>query len=331
DTSGLYLRLALTDTNCSRHKPKGRALPVLSRLCRAVMWSYSKSGIVPQLVNQYNDIIEQNLCQTIQLNELRNNSMDSECNDGCVESESVSRNETRDNFSTLTNKDSNHYNSNASQMPHNSIAVEEDIPKSIQSDSKLNTETLAKGSDAVIPEPNNMPIEKPVKESEPNECDLNKSKETKPIEPKESYKLNAIKVNPVLEKLMSRRRHTFVMKTIVPKEICGVCGDCIQFSEKYKQCVDCIAISHMNCSAKLPVPCIRYTNPTLKPSKLISNYVYPSFKPSIPALIIHCIREVEERCHECSPNSLYVMNSEVCGDTEVNRKIKLINKCHKLG
>lgn len=30
-------------------------------------------GIVPQLVNQYNDLIEQNLCQTINLNEFRDN------------------------------------------------------------------------------------------------------------------------------------------------------------------------------------------------------------------------------------------------------------------
>jgi hypothetical protein len=43
---------------------------------------------------------------------------------------------------------------------------------------------------------------------------------------------------------------------------------------------------------------------------MLSNYAYPAFKPSIPAILIHCCREIEERSHESSLNGLYIMKSE---------------------
>ena len=163
-------------------------------------------------------------------------------------------------------------------------------------------------SQTVGPLKNNQIRSDQNKQKDSHSCD---SKEEEEVNECQSIKeLIPIEINEVLKYLIKRRKHSFVTKTVVPKEICGICGQTIKFSEKYVQCVDCIAISHMVCASNLPVPCIRYTNPNLRPSKLISNYVYPAFRPSIPALLIHCVREVEQRCHETSPKSLYVMNSE---------------------
>ena len=141
-----------------------------------------------------------------------------------------------------------------------------------------------------------------------------------------------IKLNPILEQLINRRKHNFLTKTVVSKEICGICDQSINFSEKYVHCVDCIAISHVMCANQLPVPCIRYTNPNLRPSKSISNYVYPAFRPSIPSLLIHCIREVEQRCQESCPDTLYVLNSEGLKQVKelINTLIKSKNEFHLL-
>ena len=100
------------------------------------MLRHSKVGIVPQLVNQYNDIIESIECQTIQLNQFRNNSIECDCIDESVGS--VTRDPTCDNSLLLTNKES----INASQNSHKSVAVEEDRQTCNPSDSQENKEFL---------------------------------------------------------------------------------------------------------------------------------------------------------------------------------------------
>jgi hypothetical protein len=142
------------------------------------------------------------------------------------------------------------------------------------------------------------------------ECELSSNESKTNTQNEVQNEIIRIKLNQILEDLMIRRKHSFVTKTIVPKEICGICCETIKFSEKYIQCIDCIAISHLDCAPKIALPCIPYTNHNLKPSKIISNYVYPSFKPSIPAILIHCCREIEERSFENVFNDLYVMKFE---------------------
>lgn len=164
------------------------------------------------------------------------------------------------------------------------------------------------------------------------DCGLNDNKDPEGPKNQAIKELVPIKLNLILEQLIRGRKHNFLTKTIVAKEICGICGQSIGFSEKYVHCVDCLAISHVVCATQLPVPCIRYTNPNLRPSKSITNYVYPAFRPSIPALLIHCVREVEQRCQESCPDSLYVVNSEGLKQVKdlLNALIKSKNAFHLL-
>lgn len=108
--------------------------------------------------------------------------------------------------------------------------------------------------------------------------------------------------NVLLEKLQNVYRHNFVVKTVVTDSrrqsgnVQCICGQPFTFSDKHLQCITCLSKCHTNCAANIPTPCIRFVDPTLKPSKMISNFVYPRSKPSIPSLIITCCRDIELKC-----------------------------------
>lgn len=138
------------------------------------------------------------------------------------------------------------------------------------------------------------------------EFDKNKLKEPATFKVLPTY-------NVLLEKLQNVYRHNFVVKTQVvdigsrvaaalgksgPTEsgLQCLCGQPFNFSDKTLQCILCLTKCHTNCASTVPTPCIKFVDPNLRPSKLISNYVYPRSRPSVPALLIRCCREIEAKC-----------------------------------
>src|SRR5699024_4815946 len=68
------------------------------------------------------------------------------------------------------------------------------------------------------------------------------------------------------------------------------------FSDKTLQCILCLTKCHTSCASTVPTPCIKFVDPNLRPSKLISNYVYPRSRPSVPSILVNCCREIEAKC-----------------------------------
>lgn len=114
-----------------------------------------------------------------------------------------------------------------------------------------------------------------------------------------------------LKTVLCPTSHNFIVKTQVvdlgsrvaaalgksaPTEGQCMCGEPFTFSDKTLQCLFCLTKCHTHCGPSLPTPCIKYVDPNLRPSKLISNYVYPRSRPSCPALLVNCCREIEAKC-----------------------------------
>lgn len=105
------------------------------------------------------------------------------------------------------------------------------------------------------------------------------------------------------EKLLSRQ-HTFCPKTVIKAETCGPCGKRIKFYRTVYRCSRCNAICHPECKYQVPLPCIpvcetpKSTGTGSRRGTLISDHV-PSTAPMVPALVVHCIQEVERRGLDC--------------------------------
>ncbi|KAH7950449.1 hypothetical protein HPB49_024136 [Dermacentor silvarum] len=105
------------------------------------------------------------------------------------------------------------------------------------------------------------------------------------------------------EKLLSRQ-HTFCPKTVIKAESCGPCGKRIKFYRTVYRCSRCNAICHPECKYQVPLPCIpvcetpKSTGTGCRRGTLISDHV-PSTAPMVPALVVHCIQEVERRGLDC--------------------------------
>ncbi|KAF9800319.1 hypothetical protein SFRURICE_002888, partial [Spodoptera frugiperda] len=94
------------------------------------------------------------------------------------------------------------------------------------------------------------------------------------------------------------RQHNFVAKNFYKRETCGPCGKTIKFAKLGVKCETCRAQTHPECRALLPLPCVA---PGPGPRRVnapqegcISDYA-PSTPPMVPALLVHCINEVEKR------------------------------------
>lgn len=100
-------------------------------------------------------------------------------------------------------------------------------------------------------------------------------------------------------KLLSRM-HTFCPKTVIKSESCGPCGKRIKFYKTAYKCNRCRSVCHVECKDQVPLPCIPASQtPTQggtagRRGTIISDYVTPT-PPMVPALVIHCIQEVERR------------------------------------
>jgi len=93
------------------------------------------------------------------------------------------------------------------------------------------------------------------------------------------------------------RPHTFSTKTMIMAETCGVCSEKIRFGSIAAKCTECRTFVHRGCRSKLNVNCLpQNTTPVLKHGTMgnISDYT-PNMPPMVPALIVHCVNEIETR------------------------------------
>lgn len=94
------------------------------------------------------------------------------------------------------------------------------------------------------------------------------------------------------------RQHNFVAKNFYKRETCGPCGKTIKFAKLGVKCEWCRAQAHPECRALLPLPCVapgpNVRRPNAHQEGCIADYA-PSTPPMVPALLVHCINEVEKR------------------------------------
>jgi Rac GTPase-activating protein 1 len=92
-----------------------------------------------------------------------------------------------------------------------------------------------------------------------------------------------------------QRNHTFFTKTLMRIETCQVCNKKIRFGRNCLKCRDCRSLCHPECKAKVPLPCI----PSVPTPKKIQDAGLASFCPNsiprVPAILVHCITEIERR------------------------------------
>lgn len=95
---------------------------------------------------------------------------------------------------------------------------------------------------------------------------------------------------------LNSRTHIFCTKTVIRPETCSPCGRRIKFYKQALKCQDCRATCHPECKDQVPLPCVPVSHtPTNKGTMgVIADYT-PTVPPMIPALIVHCIKEVELR------------------------------------
>ncbi|XP_033104856.1 rac GTPase-activating protein 1-like [Anneissia japonica] len=92
-----------------------------------------------------------------------------------------------------------------------------------------------------------------------------------------------------------QRPHTFVTKTVIKPESCNPCGKRIKFGKYALKCKDCRAVCHPDCKEMVALPCVpSASTPGKKLSNTLGDYV-PTSSPLVPAIVVHCIAEVERR------------------------------------
>lgn len=99
------------------------------------------------------------------------------------------------------------------------------------------------------------------------------------------------------------RPHNFSEKTFLKPETCTVCQKRIRFGSSGFKCADCRACVHQDCRDKFTVTCVPQSasTPIVKSGQLglVGDYT-PNIAPMVPALIVHCVNEIETRgLHEC--------------------------------
>ncbi|XP_014665072.1 PREDICTED: rac GTPase-activating protein 1-like [Priapulus caudatus] len=92
------------------------------------------------------------------------------------------------------------------------------------------------------------------------------------------------------------KQHAFVTKTIIKPETCTPCGKRIKFGKVALKCKDCKATCHQDCKDQVPLPCVSIvgTPTSVTTVGFVADFA-PPYPPYIPALIVHCVKEVERR------------------------------------
>ncbi|KAK7066038.1 Rac GTPase-activating protein 1, partial [Halocaridina rubra] len=95
---------------------------------------------------------------------------------------------------------------------------------------------------------------------------------------------------------MNARKQSFHSKTIYKAENCQPCGKRIKFGKTSLKYRDCHATCHPKCRESVSIPCVpAATTPNTKGYRgTIADYT-PIIPPMVPALVVHCCNEVENR------------------------------------
>ncbi|EDW35852.1 GL16993 [Drosophila persimilis] len=92
------------------------------------------------------------------------------------------------------------------------------------------------------------------------------------------------------------RNHTFSQKTFLRGDNCVQCQKRIRFGAVGLRCRDCPVRCHIDCRYLLTVSCVPQSGtPTTKTMTGYLSDFAPSIAPMIPALIVHCVNEIEAR------------------------------------
>uniref|UniRef100_A0A2P2I6F6 Rac GTPase-activating protein 1-like n=1 Tax=Hirondellea gigas TaxID=1518452 RepID=A0A2P2I6F6_9CRUS len=107
---------------------------------------------------------------------------------------------------------------------------------------------------------------------------------------------------------VQNRPHCFYSKTIYMSEHCQPCGRRIKFGKLVLKCRDCRAVCHQDCRDAVPVPCVPTASTPGNKHYIgsIADFT-PSVSPMVPALIVHCTIEVEQR--GCTEVGVYRVNA----------------------
>lgn len=113
-----------------------------------------------------------------------------------------------------------------------------------------------------------------------------------------------VKKAPAVEqtpsKAINTRSHTFSSKTFLKPETCGECRKKIKFGSAGFRCTECRTCVHQDCKDRFQSRgnCFpQKSTPIAKSGNVLGNIsdYTPSIAPMIPALIVHCVNEIEMR------------------------------------
>ncbi|XP_067633543.1 rac GTPase-activating protein 1 [Eurosta solidaginis] len=91
------------------------------------------------------------------------------------------------------------------------------------------------------------------------------------------------------------RQHNFASRTFIRTDTCAHCQKKIRFGTVGVRCRDCSIRCHADCRLALTVSCVPQSGtPTSNIKGYLSDYA-PNVSPMIPALIVHCVNEIESR------------------------------------
>lgn len=98
---------------------------------------------------------------------------------------------------------------------------------------------------------------------------------------------------PIIERI-NARPHNYVVHNTFMRQTCQYCTKKSGFSRTMFKCKGCNAVAHSECLDKVPLPCIPMGTPKKGAMNTISAYA-PLVPPMIPAIVIHCVNEIEQR------------------------------------
>ncbi|XP_043931333.1 rac GTPase-activating protein 1-like [Protopterus annectens] len=89
--------------------------------------------------------------------------------------------------------------------------------------------------------------------------------------------------------------HKFMTKTTIHPETCMPCGKKIRFGKLSIKCRDCRLVAHPECRDRCPRICLpNCIYGPVNGEGVLADFA-PTTAPMIPSLIVHCVKEVEER------------------------------------
>ncbi|XP_053900134.1 rac GTPase-activating protein 1-like isoform X1 [Malaclemys terrapin pileata] len=88
-------------------------------------------------------------------------------------------------------------------------------------------------------------------------------------------------------------QHLFTSKTVIRPESCSVCGARARFGRVVLRCRHCRLLLHPECRGRCPSLCTPGPRPCPREGVLAD--FAPPVAPLVPALVLHCVSEVERR------------------------------------